>query len=192
MILSTLFFAQAQAVGFSLETAYVSSFGPDAYGTLSAQLLAGPDLELGVLWLGGTAPAGLVTGARTFGLGDRLQVRTELRLGMRREQGPTAGLRLTGDLDLDVVHAIVDLDWVGWVGRRVEGGVDAALSDAWTLQPRVQFETWAGPRDPALRVELGVRYRAAGPWWVAVAASGGGRDVLHMGPGATLAVGRVQ
>ncbi len=191
-MLWTILFAPAQAVGFSVETSYVSSFGPDAYGALAAQLVAGPDLELGVLWLGGTAPAGLVTGARTFGLGERLLVRTELRLGLRQEQGPTLGVRLTGDLDVDVVHAIVDLDWIGWVGLRLEGGVDAALSDAWTLQPRLQLETWAGPRDPALRVELGVRYRAEGPWWVSLAASGGGRDVLHMGPGATLAVGRVR
>jgi len=191
-MLWTILFAPAQAVGFSVETSYVSSFGPDAYGALAAQLVAGPDLELGVLWLGGTAPAGLVTGARTFGLGERLLVRTELRLGLRQEQGPTLGVRLTGDLDVDVVHAIVDLDWIGWVGLRLEGGVDAALSDAWTLQPRLQLETWAGPPDPALRVELGVRYRAEGPWWVSLAASGGGRDVLHMGPGATLAVGRVR
>ena len=191
-MLWTILLAPAQAVGFSVETSYVSSFGPDAYGTLAAQAVAGPDLELGVLWLGGTAPAGLVTGARTFGFGERLRVRTELRLGMRQEHGPTLGVRLPGDLDVDVVHAIVDLDWVGWVGLRVEGGVDAALSDAWTLQPRLQLETWAGPRDPALRVELGVRYRADGPWWVSLAASGGGRDVLHMGPGATLAVGRVR
>ena len=191
-MLWTILFAPAQAVGFSVETSYVSSFGPDAYGALAAQLVAGPDLELGVLWLGGTAPAGLVTGARTFGLGERLLVRTELRLGLRQEQGPTLGVRLTGDLDVDVVHAIVDLDWIGWVGLRLEGGGDAALSDAWTLQPRLQLETWAGPRDPALRVELGVRYRAEGPWWVSLAASGGGRDVLHMGPGATLAVGRVR
>ena len=38
-MLWTILFAPAQAVGFSVETSYVSSFGPDAYGALAAQLV---------------------------------------------------------------------------------------------------------------------------------------------------------
>jgi len=182
--------APALAVGFSAETALISSFGPDAYGTLHLQLAAGPELECGALVIGGTQPGVLATGARTLHLGERLALRGEVRLGMLREQGPSGGFRLSGDLDLDRLHAVAGVDWIARMGVRLEGGVDAPLRDGLVVQPRLQLETWAGQRDPALRVALGFSLATGDRGWVRIAASVGGRDVHHMGPGLTLAVGR--
>jgi hypothetical protein len=179
------------AVGFSAETSYVSSFGPDAYGTLHLQLSADPDLQIGVLIIGGTQPGVLATGARSVLVVDRLIVRGEVLLGMLHDQGPTGGLRVHGDLDLDRMHAVAEIDWIARVGVRLEGGVDGPLRDSLTVQPRLALETWAGLRDPALRVEMGLLVAPGDTWWLRVSASAGGRDVMHMGPGATLAFGRL-
>ncbi len=189
-MLATALVGSALAVGFAAETAYVSSFGPDAYGTLHLQLQAGPQIAVGALVIGGTQPGALATGARTFRVAQRLDLRGEVRLGVLREAGPSGGFRLSGDLDVDRVHVIADVDWLARMGVRLSAGVDAPLRSGLTLAPRLSLETWAGQRDPALRVGLGLLWAPGETWWVRVSASAGGRDVQHMGPGATLAFGR--
>lgn len=188
---ATLCCASALAAGFSAETAYVSSAGPDAYGTAHLQLSAGPDVQVGALVIGGTQPGVLATGARTFQLAERLTVRGEARLGMLRERGPAGGLRASGDLDLDRLHAVASADWILGMGFRLSGGVDTPLRDSLTLQPRLMLETWAGQRDPALRVGLGLHLAPTDTWWVQLSASAGGRDVQHLGPGVVLSLGRL-
>ncbi len=179
----------ALAAGISLDTAWVSSHGPDSYGRAHLQASSG-DLEIGALGFGGTQPALAGTVARGMKPADPLRLRAELRLGMLREGGPTAGFALGGRLDLGDVTVALDLDQLAGVGIRASGGVNID-SGRFEVRPRLLTETWAGDRDPALRVELGLHRRLrpirGGPGaQIGLALSGGGRDVLHMGPGLAL------
>lgn len=188
----------ALAAGFSLQAEGISSYGPDAYATVRLQAEAQPGVEVGVLAIGGTQPAWLATGARTLRLADGFTARGEVDLGLLRRttsnwtrEAPTVGLRLgaRGAITPEVA-AVVDFGAIGGVGLRGEAGADLALGDRWTLEPRLRIETWAGDRDPSLRVGVGARHTTRAGWWGALAVSAGGRDVLHMGPGIALAVGR--
>lgn len=177
------------AGGFSLRTAYTNSFGPDAYGMVHLQGMAAPGLEVGALGLGGTQPGWVGTAARTVRVADRVALRGELRLGMLRAAGPTAGFDFGGAVAAGPVDVVLGGGWLHHVGYDLRSGVDAPLADAWTLSPRLRVETWAGDRDPALRVELGLRWALSESLWLSAAGSAGGRDVLHMGPGAALGLG---
>lgn len=183
---------EAAAGGFAVETSYVSSYGADAYGLVHARALGAPDLEVGVLGVGGTRPGWLATAGRRVPLGGALVVSGELQLGMLREAGPAAGWRAgaalsPGGAPLAVVAEVGAITGMGW---RAAAGVDAPLGPTWSLAPRLRLETWAGERDPMLRAGLGARREGPGGWWIAAEASAGGRDVLHMGPGGSLSLGR--
>jgi len=180
----------ALAGGFSVRSAYTSSYGPDAYGLVHVGAQAGPDLEVGALWVGGNQPALLASAARTLRLHDLLVVRGELLLGMLRREGPSGGFELGARLDAHALTVVVEGGLLAGLGSFAEAGVDTTLAEGWVFQPRLRVETWAGDRDPALRVGLGLRRETASGWWVEVAGSAGGRDVLHMGPGLVLALGR--
>jgi hypothetical protein len=208
--------APALAGGFSVASTYTSSYGPDAYGTVQLQAEASPDIEIGALVIGGVRQAWLATAARRLRLSDGIGVRAELDVGLRRrtvedveeviytaywapeptllERIDLDAVAIGGQLGLDVdagpVVAIADVGWLLGFGWRVEGGVDAPVAPHWKLAPRVRVETWAGDRDPALRAEAGVRWDVDGGFWMAAAASAGGRDVFHMGPGVALTLAR--
>jgi len=180
----------ARAEGFSAEVSYTSAYGPDAYGVSHLQLARGPDLEVGVMGVGGTQPGLLGTAARTLAVGDRLTVRGEVQAGMLRVHGPTVGFTGGWRLALSPLDVVVSLGGLPGMGARGAAGVDAPLPAGWTLAPRLTVETWAGRRDPALRAAIGVRKQSASGWWLGMEGSAGGRDVLHMGPGAALSFGR--
>ena len=181
-----LLFGSALAQGFSAETTWASAWGPDQY--LSLELLGQTDsLEAGALWLAGTQPGLLALTAKHATLGP-LAARMEARLGMLSGYGPTAGAGLDVALDTGSVTPVVQSSVTPGLGWELAGGVDAG-SDKLLLRPRLSLDTLAGERDPAIRVELGLRLHTRS-LWLELAVSGGGRDVLHMGPGATLAFGR--
>jgi hypothetical protein len=174
---------------------YASAFGPDAWGMLSVDAGASDALHVGARFIGGSRIAALGAFGGTLRLRP-IEVSGTALLGVRRthveqEGGPVAGfetrVRLTATDELDAVGSLEVLPGIGgWF----EGGVDADVAHRWTLQPRLAAGTWAGDRDPAIRVELGLDHRFLSGFFVSAAASAGGRDTVHMGPGARLALGR--
>lgn len=185
----TLLAVAALAAGFEATTELASSFGPDRYGLVEVRALADPGLAFGVVVVGGVRPAVLASAGRTIRLAEGWELEGEVLVGAVREAGAAYGGRLATTVEAGPVAVVLGGEWVRFLGVRVAGGVDAPLSERWTLMPRLRLETWAGDRDPALRVELGLA-RRIGVWTVAVAASVGGRDVLHTGGGLVLTVRR--
>lgn len=182
----------AWAGGFSAEVAYTSAYGPDAYGVSHLQAAHGPDLEIGVLGVGGTQPGLLATAARTLALTERFEVRGELQVGMLRAFGPSLGFDAGCRLSLAPLDVVAEVGALPGMGARGAAGVDAPLGGGWGLSPRLRLETWAGDRDPALRAALGARHVGPSGWWFGLEASAGGRDVLHMGPGVAASFGRMR
>ncbi len=186
----------ADTGGFSVETRYTNSFGPDAWGSLHVQAHAQPGLEIGALLIGGNRDAALGTARRTLRLSDEVHIGAELQLGMLRTVnedelgGPTAGFAIGTTGVLDPISVQVEGGYLHGIGVFGEGGVDVAVTEAWTLSPRLRAETWSGGRDPALRVQMGLAHRWRSGLYVSAAASAGGRDVVHMGPGFALNFGR--
>jgi len=192
VVILTLLAAPALAGGFTMDAEYTSAYGPDAYGALRLVALTEPDLALGVLGLGGVQPAWFGTAARSVALGAAVTARAELALGMARAVGPAGGGRLGLTIGAEPLSVVADVGWLSGLGFRGEAGVDAPLAGRWTVSPRLRLETWAGGRDPALRAELGLSWRADGGFFVGAAGSAGGRDVLHTGGGASLTLGRIR
>ncbi len=188
--------AMAMAADFSVETRYASAFGPDAWGTARVRAEAAEDLEVGALLVGGTRAAVFASAGKRLHLHDRIHWRPELLVGMRRtsadaEGGPVAGFDNEWVITpVDTLDAVVGGGYVPGIGGWFEGGVDAHTTDRWTLHPRLRAGTWAGDRDLALRVELGLSHRWTSGWFVRAAAGAGGRDTVHLGPSAALTVGR--
>lgn len=181
---------------FSLETRYASAYGPDSWGTVHLRAEAAENLDVGVLAVGGTRSALLASVRQGLDLGDRLHWRGELLFGMRRtavdrEGGPAVGIAGDGALDATSEVAVVaGGGWVPGIGGWFEGGIDAAAGQRFVLHPRLRAGTWAGDRDPALRVSLGATHRWRSGWFLRGAVGAGGRDTLHLGPSFTFALGR--
>lgn len=180
----------ASAAGFWTSASWTDSYGPDAYAQLQVAAQARPGLEVGALMVGGTRSALYGDAARTLRLGQGVQLRGELRLGMVEDDGADAGFGLGARVAAGPLTAVAEGGWTGGLGWQILGGVDAPLSERWTLRPRLRAETWAGDRDVALRAGLGLRHDGARGLWWALDASAGGRDVFHLGPGVSLIVGR--
>lgn len=190
MVSLLLWTSTALSAGFRGELGWTVSHGPDAWGRAELLATAAPGLEVGALAVGGTRSALFAEGARALRLGERVRARGLLRLGMVEQTGPEAGLGGRLDLDLGPVVAVAGGEWTGGLGWRLGAGVDAPLPAGWTLSPRIQAETWAGDRDPALRVAMGARHALGERLWLGAELSAGGRDVFHLGPGLSLVVGR--
>jgi len=186
----------ADPTGFSLETRYTNSFGPDAWGSLHFRADAQPGLQVGALLIGGNRDAAIATTRRTLRLTDEVVVGFELQLGMIRTVnkdqpgGPTAGFATETRVAFDPLTVHLEGGHLHGIGLFAEGGVDVALAEAWTLSPRLRAETWSGDRDPALRVQMGLGHSWRSGFFVSAAGSAGGRDVVHMGPGFTFDIGR--
>lgn len=198
MVIALLCSLALGAEGFEVSVDYTSSFGPDAYGVVEATAYGHPGLEIGALVLGGVRSGLFATAGRTLRLTEGWRVRGQARLGMvasarrgdERRGGPSFGVLLGTMVDAGPLAVVAEGEWLRWIGFRTRAGVDAPLSQRWILGPRLRLETWAGDRDPALRVEMGVEHRFPSGWTVALAGSAGGRDVLHTGPGFVVTVGR--
>ena len=189
--------APAMAGGFTLETAYTSSFGPDSYGTMHLRAHTNKGLTVGALLLGGTEQAALVTTGHKLTLSKVVEARGELQLGMLRTNtttggGPTGGFALGVDFHLAPLSITTSFGFLNGVGFYEEGGVDVKLGERWLLKPRLRTETWAGGRDLALRIGMGLEHRTRSGWRIGLLASAGGRDVRHMGPGFVLNFGRIK
>jgi len=185
----------AHGGGFEVEGTYRSSWGPDAYGLVRTTGLGGDGLRVGALVVGGTRTAAAASFGRRLSLHDRVSALAELQLGMVRTAGadpggPTGGFDSDVRVDLDPVTTVVELGYLHGVGTRSAFGVDAALTPTWTLTPRLLAETWAGDRDVGLRVGMGTLCHDVAGLQARLMVSVGGRDVNHMGPGLTLALGR--
>jgi hypothetical protein len=184
----------ALGAGFSVETRYASAGGADAWGSLAVTATTEADVHTGALLLGGTRSA--VLGA--FGGGAALgpfawdatayagMVRTTGDLA----GGPTGGGSLSVGVDPGV-PVRVGGGYVWGIGAWLEGGAEPALSPRLALLPRLRLDTWSGERDPALRAGIGVQWTSRGGTLAALSASAGGRDVVHLGPGVTLSLGRL-
>jgi len=198
MVIALLCSLALGAEGFEVGVDYTSSFGPDAYGLVEVTAYGRPGLEAGALVLGGVRSGVFATAGRTLRLAEGWQVRGQARLGMvaglrrgdERDGGPSFGFLLGSTLEAGPLDVVAETEWLRWIGIRARAGVDAPLSDRWVLSPRLRLETWAGDRDPALRVEMGVAHRFPSGWTLSLAGSMGGRDVLHTGPGFAVTVGR--
>ena len=188
--------AYADPGAFSVETRYTNSFGPDAWGSLHARAQAQPGLEVGALIIGGNRSAVLGTTRRVLRLSDAASFGAELQLGTIRTVndnllgGPTAGFATGFSFLIDTITIQLEGGYLHGVGVYGEGGVDVTLSEFWTLSPRLRTETWSGDRDPALRVQMGLGHTWRSGLFISAAGSAGGRDVVHMGPGFTLDLGR--
>ena len=197
LALASCLCSPALAGGFTLETAYTSSFGPDSYGTMHLRAHTDRRLTVGALLLGGTEQAALVTTGQTLSLSKVVDIRGELQLGMLRTNtntagGPTGGFIVGADFHLAPLSITTSFGFLNGVGFYEEGGVEVKLSERWLLKPRLRAETWAGDRDLALRVGMGVEHRTRSGWRIGLLASAGGRDVRHMGPGFVLNFGRIK
>lgn len=184
------------APDFSVETHYASAFGPDAWGTAHLRAEAADDLEVGALMIGGTRAAVLASARKGLALHERVHWRGELLLGMRRttvdeQGGPVVGFESRLAVRAaDPVDAVAGGGYLPGVGGWFEAGVDARSGARWTLQPRLRAGTWAGDRDPAVRVELGLSHRWTSGWFFGAAVGAGGRDTVHLGPSAAFTLGR--
>ncbi len=183
------------APGFELESHYASAWGADAWATVHLQADAGETLQVGALVLGGTRSAVLATAAKRHTWAELVTTRLELQLGMRRTAVDASGGPLIGAQGDAWVHATPDLDvalstsYLPDVGGWFSGGLDAQIAPPWTLSPRLRLGTWAGDRDTAVRVSMGLTPPTRAGWFVAADIGAGGRDTVHMGPSATLTLG---
>lgn len=184
----------ASAAGFSAETRYASAAGPDAWGSLDVRATAASGVHTGALVLGGTRSAVLGTFGGSFAPGP-LTVDLTASAGMMRTTvdrvgGPTGGVGAEVGFDRGLPVSLGG-GYLFGIGFWAEGGVDPALGDRVALLPRLRLDTWSGERDPALRAGIGVQWTHRDGAFVAVSASAGGRDVVHLGPGFTLSFGRM-
>lgn len=186
----------AAAPGGSVQAEWISSWGPDHYGILRIRSHAEPGLQLGALLVGGTRSAVLGTAARALELEPGARLQLGLWLGMIRSSsaapgGPVGGGELALSAPVgDGLALALALDGAAGLGIRASAGVERDLSERWRLSPRLRLDTLAGARDPALRAATTLAWHGSDGVHVSAELSAGGRDVLHLGPGLALTVGR--
>ncbi|HHO51560.1 MAG TPA: hypothetical protein ENK18_11970, partial [Deltaproteobacteria bacterium] len=86
----------AASPGWSVQTGWISSGGPDHYGTLSVSAHTSPGTRVGALLVGGTRSAVLGSAARTLELEPGIGLDLGLWLGMIRTTSADRGGPLGG------------------------------------------------------------------------------------------------